>query len=83
MNGAFGMMYFQNEELFLELQNQQNNFEARWASVWYDNWKISTCDGSKLPVFSYGRDGHQPYSRGLECPSEGFPTKGGMSLSPI
>jgi len=29
MNGAFGMMYFQNEELFLELQNQQNNFEAR------------------------------------------------------
>ena len=21
--------------------------------------------GSKLPLFSYGRDGHQPYSRGL------------------
>ena len=21
--------------------------------------------GSKLPFFSYGRDGHQPYSRGL------------------
>ena len=27
--------------------------------------KLAYVMGSKLPLFSYGRDGHQPYSRAL------------------
>ena len=38
--------------------------------------------GSKLQLFSYGRDGHQPHSRGLYT-HEGFPVKGGMTIPNI
>ena len=39
--------------------------------------------GSKLTLFSYGRDGHQPYSRGLGTHSKDFPMKGGMTIPHI
>ena len=39
--------------------------------------------GSKLTLFSYGRDGHQPYSRGLGTHSKDFPMKAGMTIPHI
>ena len=42
--------------------------------------------GSKLPLFSYGRDGHQAHSRDLHTHykhSIAFPIKGGMTIPNI
>ena len=39
--------------------------------------------GSKLPLFSYGMDGHQPYSRCLYAPYKGSRAKVGMTIPNI
>ena len=44
--------------------------------------QISHVPGSKLPLFPYNRDGHQPNSRGPYIPIIRIPIKDGMSLSP-
>ena len=43
--------------------------------------RIYMCDRvDQLPLFSYGRDGHQPYSRVLYTNYKGFPIEGGMTI---
>ena len=58
-------------------------FHGRTVSFWECNFIVSYVLGSKLTLFSYGRDGHQPYSRGLYTHYKDSPIEGGMSLSPI
>ena len=37
--------------------------------------------GFQFALFSYGRDGHQLYSRGLRTDYTEFPIKGGMTMT--
>ena len=42
---------------------------------------IYMCDRvDQLPLFSYRRDGHQPYNRVLYTNYKGFPIEGGMTI---
>ena len=49
------------------VQQQKSEGSKRWfeAIAKRKETSIQVGELSKLPLFSYGRDGHQPYSRGL------------------